>query len=503
MQLDMKIHFLKQGSRFVTNARSFVVFVTICLCFASLVKANDDESAKQTQPTTTGKPNFVIVIGDDHGVYHSSAYGSAEYKTPNMKALAEDGIRLTNAYAASPACGPSRAAMFTGLMPYRNGIVGNHETELRPDVKSLVPNLIALGYDVVFRGKVAHGKAVHHGGYIPPEVTVIPGNGKLIKLDRVEAYLENRSDPDRPLALFIGSTDTHRPWPAPDSVRIQPDEVKVPERTFDTPETRSELTRYATAVDDTDRVLGKTRELVRKYLDVDNTLLMYTSDHGQAWPFGKWSLYETGLRVPMIVAFPGRIKPGTTSDAMVSLIDLLPTLIDFGGGDVPDGLDGSSLKDVLTATTNVHRSITFGTHKGDKDKNVYPIRSVRVGDWKYIRNLHPEFYYTTHMDQSPPNSGFYNRNWPSWVEAAKTNPEAAAFLRDYHSSPGEELYKVKDDPFEQHDLAENPEHAETLRKLGQLIDVCMKEVHDDRSLSGPPRLLKDYTLPAVPPLTGK
>ncbi|MGB7326179.1 MAG: sulfatase-like hydrolase/transferase, partial [Rubripirellula sp.] len=92
------------------------------------------------------RPNFVITIADDHGYHHSSVYGASEFQTPNMRRLAADGIRFDNAYVASPACGPSRAALFTGLMPYKNGIVGNHETELQAGVESLLPALIDQGY---------------------------------------------------------------------------------------------------------------------------------------------------------------------------------------------------------------------------------------------------------------------------------------------------------------------------------------------------------------------
>ncbi|MDB4459199.1 sulfatase-like hydrolase/transferase, partial [bacterium] len=96
------------------------------------------------------KPNFVITIADDHGVYHSSPYGASEFQTPNLQALAEDGIRFNNAYVASPACAPSRAALFTGMMPYSNGIVGNHELTLKDDVEPLIPHLIKQGYEIVF-----------------------------------------------------------------------------------------------------------------------------------------------------------------------------------------------------------------------------------------------------------------------------------------------------------------------------------------------------------------
>ncbi|MEL6107245.1 MAG: sulfatase-like hydrolase/transferase, partial [Planctomycetota bacterium] len=444
------------------------------------------------------RPNFVIIIGDDHGIAHSSPYGLPEYQTPNMQAMADEGIRLTNAYVASPACAPSRAALFTGLMPYRNGIVGNHEHQLRPGVESLIPKLTAAGYDVAFRGKVAHG-GKRRQPYLTNEVTLLKGPMKpRLTMDSVAEYLANRPDNKRPLALFIGCTYTHRFWPEPGEARMRPQDVTIPARTFDTPETRSEMTRYAEAVERMDRLIGEVREVAAKHLPPENTLTMYTSDHGQAWPFGKWSLYEAGIRTPMIAVWPKTIPAGVSNDAMVSWIDLFPTLIDLAGGKVPDEIDGRSFSRVLRNATQSHRQQIFATHKGDKAMNVFPIRSVRVGPWKYIRNLRPDFYYTTHMDLVPETSPFFNRNWPSWIEAAKTDAEAATFLRAYHSRPAEELYRLDRDPNETTNLAHQAEYAVKLAEFRGLITRRMKQVNDDESLSGKPRLLVDHTLPSIP-----
>ncbi len=455
------------------------------------------------------KPDFVITIADDHGVYHSSPYGAAEFQTPNLQALAEDGIRFDNAYVASPACAPSRAALFTGMMPYNNGIVGNHEFELKDDVEPLIPHLIEQGYEVVFHGKVGHSGRKHHGAYVPESVKILGGGGlqETMTLTQVEEFLRERPEDAPPLALFIGWTDTHTAWPPAGTARISPDEVVIPPRIYDTPEARVEMARYIEGAEMIDRRVGETRELIKKYLDPDNTLVVYTSDHGMPWPFAKWSLYETGIRTPLIAAWPGKIKPNTTTDAMVSWIDFIPTLIDLTGADAPANIDGKSFAKVLLGETNHHRDRIFATHKGDNEKNVYPIRSVRVGDWKYILNLHPEFAYTTHTDvwatETPRIDKHWahaGHHWESYLTAAKTDPAAAAFLRDYHSNPAEELYNLKDDPFEENNLAGSGEHADKLAELRNLVGQRMKAVGDDQSLSGKPFLLKDYdyTQPSQP-----
>lgn len=425
------------------------------------------------QLSAAQKPNFVIVIADDHTVYDSTPYGSKEVQTPNMQALADEGLLFNKAYVASPACGPSRAALLTGRMPYNNGIVGNHEMGLKPGVESLIPLLLEQGYDILFKGKVAHGTPKNNGEYVPKEVTVIKRRFPKFEtnMDDVEAYLKQRSDSDRPVALFIGCTDTHTPWPEPETARIDVADVVMPARIYDTPEARLEMSRYVEAAENIDRKLGNIRQVADKYLAPENTMIVYTSDHGLAWPFAKWSLYEAGIRTPLLAVWPGTIKPHTTTDAMVSWIDIIPTLIDLAGGDVPSELDGKSFAKVLKGKKDKHRKEIYTTHKGDKAVNVYPIRSVRKGNLKYIKNLHPEYYNSTHTDTYGKESPHGGRHWNSYIEAAKTDPVAKAFLIDYHSNPAEELYDLASDPYEEKNLAELPEYASELAKLRALVET--------------------------------
>ncbi|MBT3480094.1 MAG: sulfatase-like hydrolase/transferase, partial [Opitutales bacterium] len=147
--------------------------------------------------SAAGQPNIVAIIADDHGVYHSTVYGSKEQKTPHMQSLANEGMTFSRAYVASPACAPSRHALISGLMPYRNGVVGNHEnSNYKLDAsESLIQQLIDAGYDVVFRGKVAHGNGK---GVVPTGVVRLPGSNNLLDPENVEAYLVNRKDKTKP-----------------------------------------------------------------------------------------------------------------------------------------------------------------------------------------------------------------------------------------------------------------------------------------------------------------
>jgi arylsulfatase A-like enzyme len=165
---------------------------------------------------------------------------------------------------------------------------------------------------------------------------------------------------------------------------------------------------------------------------------------------------------------------------------LLPTFIELGGGKVPDGIGGKSFAGILRGTTTTHREQVFSTHSGDGDFNVYPIRSVRTRDWKYIRNLHPEFQHHSHISRSTGPSGLVY--WKSWLAAAANDPTAAARVKRYTTRPAEELYGLTNDPYELHNLAADPKHAGRLARMSGDLDAWMKQQGDTQTVFGKPLL---------------
>jgi uncharacterized sulfatase len=240
-----------------------------------------------------------------------------------------------------------------------------------------------------------------------------------------------------------------------------------------------------------DDELGRVLDAARETLGT-NTMFVHTSDHGAQFPFGKWNCYDAGIRVPLIVSWPGVVKAGTRTAAMVSWIDLLPTLVEVGGGASPQNIDGHSFARVLRGETQEHRDRIFTTHSADGKMNVYPMRSVRTRDWKFILNLHPEFSYHTHIDLAPRGDkpGYWGGFWNSWTNSALTNAQAATLVRRYHARPAEELYDLRNDPFETNNLARLPQHAERVRSLRAELESWMREQGDTRKVYGQPRLLK-------------
>ena len=231
--------------------------------------------------------------------------------------------------------------------------------------------------------------------------------------------------------------------------------------------------------------------MVKEYFGNEDILSLYSSDHGAQWPFGKWNLYDSGARVPFLVRWPGHIEPGASTDAMVSWIDIFPTLIDLVGGEVPDDIDGRSFADVLVGKRDAHRDVVFTTHTGDKKMNVYPIRAIRDLKFKYIRNLRPDHYHSNHSDiLRKDGAGAY---WDSWDERAKTDPKAAAIIKRYYQRPPEEFYDIVNDPHETNNLIHAPQHAKTITKMSADLDAWMKEQGDTGRMFADPYPLSGPT----------
>ena len=425
--------------------------------------------------SSAAKPNIVVFLTDDLGYLDSSPYGSDDVRTPNFQRFAEAGCKFTHVFFASPSCAPSRAALLTGLMPARNGAEANHSRP-RPGIKKLPAYLKELGYETAAFGKVAHYK---HGELYGFD-TVDEGRHSA---KAVAEFLTKR-DPHKPLCLFVGTHDPHVPWPEIDD--YDPATIEPPSTHVDTPQTRAYRAQYYTAVSRADAWLGAAFDLTREKLG-PNTLFVFTSDHGAQWPFGKWNLYDAGIRVPLLAVWPGVIKPGSASDALVSWVDLLPTLVEVGGGSAPQDIDGRSFAAILRGQSNTHRDRIFATHTNDGDMNVYPCRCLRTRQWKYILNLHPDWEHTTHIDRAKPRDGV--GYWKSWVQLANTDPTAAAIVKRYHQRPHEELYDLAADPHELRNLAADPRHAERLAQLRNELERWMQDQGDVGKVLGKPRPL--------------
>lgn len=453
------------------NRKLFLILCLLAVSSGYLVQA---------QQTSVKRPNVVIFIADDLGATDIGPYGNKIVRTPNLDAFAAGSMLFTNAFAGSPTCGPSRSTIFTGLYPFRHGGHGNHSA-VKPGTISIVQQLKPLGYRVAIAGKLHVGpedsfpfERVSHSNVIEPGFEKKPGLNYDLNMTVVEEWIAGLKK-DEPFVLIVCDHSPHVVWP--EKATYSPKEVNIPFKHIDTDDTRKARARYYTDITKMDSNMGRLMNSLKKNGLQENTLMMFTADQGPQWAFAKWSLYDYGIQVPMIVRWPNVVKNGSTTDAMVSQADVVPTLLDIAGGKSAVKLDGSSFLDVLKGKPTPQRKYVYATHTGDNMMNRSPSRMVRTKNFKYILNLAPEIEFNTHMNKATDHDGG-REYWPSWIEKAKTDAHAKQVLDWYHHRPAEELYDVIADPQEMRNLAADPTYATTLKQLREKVVAWRKQQGD-------------------------
>ena len=438
-----------------------MTFSRFCLLFVFCFFVSRIDSIVQADD----RPHLVLFISDDLGRWETSIHGSPDVKTPTMDQLAAAGMVFEHAYVASPSCCPNRFSLLTGLMPARHGAHPNH-SKPKPGTKELGPLLKEAGYTIASFGKVAHGSRQYDGS----DFNSKPAMGMSHQITKW--FDEN--EVAGPICLTVGDRRPHVVWT--EENLYDPEQITLPPYLIDTPVTREHWCRYLTDITRMDEEMGRVLAIAKRQFG-DNFVFLFTSDHGGQWPFCKWNLYDIGSRVPLIVTWPGHVKPGVRTDAMVSWVDILPTMIDIAGGKVPSDIDGRSITPVLLGETDSHRDRIYTTHTGDGPMNIYPIRSVRTKEFKYIWNLRPEAYHTNHSNfLRRDGAGFF---WHSWEEKAKTDPAAQAIIDAYYRRPPVELFDLNADPRERLNVADDSEYADVVKSLQADLEAWAKSQGDD------------------------
>lgn len=339
----------------------------------------------------------------------------------------------------------------------------------------MVKRMQEQGYEVVSLGKTAHGATLGPKlgfDYIIPDIGAHPVDDSKLMGD-VETYL-NEPKSEKPKCIFVGDRRPHSPWYHP-SIYPLANDPSYPEYLVDDVESREMWGSYLTDVTSMDETMGKVEKKMREYFGGDDFIFMYTSDHGAGWPFNKASLYDGGIRVPMIVRWPGNVKKNVRTDAMVSWIDIIPTFVDIAGGGEIENIDGKSFKRVLFDKNEEHRDCVYAIHNC-KVPGDYINRAVRTDKYKYIRNYsHENYFIMIHELMQIPRVSSY---WTSWYSKYDTDPEARAIIDKYHNRPYEEFYDITVDPTEQKNLALDSEYKGEMAKLSKMLDEWMIEQND-------------------------
>ncbi len=393
------------------------------------------------------KPNMMFIIADDCTFRDIGCYGGQAH-TPNIDKLATEGMLFTQCFQAAPMCSPTRHNIYTGLYPVKSGAYPNH-THANEGTKSVVHYMKPLGYRVALSGK----------RHIAPK-EVFPfeyiGSGNNPDFEKIDPFMKECKYSNTPFCLFLCSNEPHTPWNKGDPSRYDANKLRLPPNFVDTPETRVNMTKYLAEITYYDSQVGEALALLEKHGLKDNTLVVVVSEQGSSFPFAKWTCYDTGLQSAFIARWPGKIKKGSVSDALIEYCDVLPTFVEAGGGTPDPVLDGKSLMPVLFGKKKEHKQYVFGemTTRGiNAGSDYFGIRSVRSRQYKYVWNFTPEVEFRN----ACVTSGIF-KSWQAKAEQGDSDAEEK--VRRYQERAGEELYDVIEDEYEWNNLADKPEYAE-------------------------------------------
>jgi len=408
------------------------------------------------------EPNIIFFLSDDQNKTDVGCYGNPVIRTPNIDRLAKEGMKFNRAFTPTAMCAPSRSSLYTGLYPHRHGCHMNHGS-VKAGIQSLPHYMSDLGYRTALAGKK----------HIKPK-EAFPFEYLDHDIPTIQDFITRDSSP---FCLVVASNEPHGPH---ETGGYDPGSVQLTADVVDTRETRRQWADYYTDIDLVDQEVGEVLDLLDQTRSAGNTLFFFAGDHGYDI-FAKWSCYERGLHVPFIVRWPGRVKAGSESDALISFVDVVPTLIEAANCSPPKDIDGRSFLSVLLGKTHKHHDKIFGaqTTRGIWSGVSYPIRSVRTERYKYIRNLDPNSRFQcipTHgWDYDETHGSSY---WKSWQRKAESDAFAASRVKKLIRRPAEELYDLEYDPYELNNLADSQEHKEILDSLRTALDDWMRQQGD-------------------------
>lgn len=427
--------------------------------------------------------NVLLIVADDQGL-DLGAYGNPVLHTPNLDRLATRGTLFTNAFATVSSCSPSRSVIYTGLYSHSNGMYGLahdvHNQHLLPSVRTLPQLLKAAGYRTALVGKkhILPESALPFDEELAPEQ---PGNRDVAFMaSEARRFIAKRSQ--QPFLLIVGYSDPHRAeqnfgntraWPGIARESYDPAKVVVPAHLPDLPDVRRDLADYYESVSRLDSGVGLLLNALREAGHANDTLVIYLSDNGRAFPGAKTTLYDEGIHLPLIVSSPAQGKRGVRNHAMVSWVDILPTILDWAriapaGSPMPVG---RSILPILEQTDPSGWDRVFASHGFHEIQQYYPMRALRTRQYKYIVNLAAPLEFPIAGDIA---------SSPTW-KAVAARPGVglgARTLQAFLHRPPEELYDLQADPSEVHNLADDAAHRAVLERLRSEMTKFRRETRD-------------------------
>jgi len=434
------------------------------------------------------RPNFVLIIADDMAWDDCGAYGHPTIRTPNLNRLAREGMLFDRAFVTASSCSPSRASILTGRYPHATGAQELH-WPVPKDAVTFVEKLKAAGYWTAQAGKWHLGNdvkdrfdVVNEAGtaafQLPAGAAAAGTTAPRLKAQKDESGCAQwvptfRARPkDKPFFLWLAAFDPHRDYES--NAIPQPhkeSDVIVPSYLPNHPDTRLDLALYYDEITRLDGFVGQLLAELDAQGAAENTLVLFLSDNGRAFPRCKATVYDSGIKTPFLVRWPAKVKPESTCSSLVSSVDIAPTFLQLAGVKPSPTFQGQSFARLLTRPKSTVREFVFAEHNWH-DYAAHE-RAVRSERFKYIRNLAPD------LNLNPPADAVRS---PTFQEMRRlrdagqlTPAQMSVFVKPRTT---EELYDLANDPVELRNIATDPRHAKELAKLRAAMDKWMQETGD-------------------------
>ena len=453
------------------------------LGMSTLASGALSSSCQQEGSSREEKPNILFIIIDDLG-QQCGSYGDEIARTPNIDGLASQGVLFENAYVTTSICSPSRASMFTGLYPHQHGCLGMGQWGYRVlRGAPLLPNLLKeQGYRTGLIGKD------HMPSQVPWQwdYQERPGPPGRLGTRHASGFAEKTRDffqqlEDQPFFLSVNFVDPHTPHFS-ERIGGLPEELYNPEDVrplpfmgdWDTPALREWIAGYYNNVSRVDTGVGLVMDELEKSGLGENTLVILVGDHGPGFHRAKLSTYETGLRIPFIVRWPGHSPPGLRRKELVSTIDMLPTALSAAGARVPQGLPGMSMVDLVEGKDVSWRDTIMCEYHSNQCADFYPIRTIRDKRYKLVLNL-------LHERPNPDRGYMAKYSWwlvPSYDDPNLKGTATARAYQTYENPPAVELYDLENDPHEFNNVADQQDYEGVKDSLLERLQTWREQTRD-------------------------
>ena len=508
-------------------------------------------SCQENTTPQNRRPNILFAMSDNQSYPHAGIYGSKFVKTPGFDLIAKEGILFQNAFAASPGCAPSRSSILTGRYLWQNEEAGGHQTLYPAKYGTFTDALQESGYLTGFTGKGCAPFNWKQGGrkYDPagPEFNDIRyENAKSIQLptgipdpeafasnistvnytENFKAFLSQRKE-NQPFFFWYGAREPHFPFEKGAGLKSgkKLENAEVPDFLPDHDTVRMDLLDYAYEIEWFDQHLQKMITVLEQAGELDNTIIIVTSDNGMQFPYAIANCYEYGIHVPLAISWPAKIKKGRFSEDMINLADIAPTLLELThvSSDKMMPISAKSFANILLSEEsgiidNSRDAIYSGRerHSSARWMNLgYPQRAVRTHDYLYIRNYYPERWPAGAPQRLNPENpkvpdfmhgldenGTYTGNVYCDIDDGVTKaflienmnaPEIAPYFElAVGKRPAEELFDLKNDPFSINNVAMDHKYSKELEFMRNKLKMFLTETDDPRLVGPNPDIFENY-----------